>query len=406
MLSVIWCYMQSSYVSRKPGFAAPSNSSMTAISSAGALAANTPALPWRRANVRHTSNELYVDLVETLIVTLAPSGQPLSAFANGTIAFTSKISGVPDLLLTLSTPSGRQNISGVMELPVFHPCVRLARWRENPGELSFVPPDGRFVLAGYEVDLLPYQNGKLGNNSSSNLKLPVSVEVKTSLGLTGSDFEVRLFITKVSGQGNSSIGGASSRNGSRPGLRGNGGFGGSHSGNPASPILEDLVVTVPLPSDLRNLSDIRASRGDTTYSPGGRTLEWNIPAKEVVAGGATLRCTVAGPLTDEDEFDGNGFSLNGNYSYEETPYQTSPVKIIDTDESAEQKDSKKVAQNKILMPSSAMVSFSVKGWLASGIKVESLIIDTRKSRGLSEGIKPYKGVKYLTVSRSGIEARC
>jgi AP-3 complex subunit mu len=58
------------------------------------------------------------------------------------------------------------------------------------------------------------------------------------------------------------------------------------------------------------------------------------------------------------------------------------------------------------MPSSANVSFSVKGWLASGIKVESLIVDTRNSRGLGEGIKPYKGVKYLTVSRGGLEIRC
>jgi len=67
---------------------------------------------------------------------------------------------------------------------------------------------------------------------------------------------------------------------------------------------------------------------------------------------------------------------------------------------------RKVAQNKILMPSSAMVSFSVKGWLSSGIKVESLVIDTRKSRGIGEGMKPYKGVKYLTVSSGGVEIRC
>lgn len=379
---------------------------MSAISSTGSLAANTPALPWRRANVRHTSNELYVDLVETLSVTLAPSGRPLAAFANGTIAFTSKISGVPDLLLNLSTPSGRQNINSVMELPVFHPCVRLARWREKPGELSFIPPDGRFVLAGYEVDLLPFQSGKIGTTSSSNLKLPVNVEVKTCLGPTGSDFEVRLFITKVSGQGNSSISGSSSRSSSLPGGRSGAAFGGSHAGTSSTPALEDLVVTVPLPSDVRNLSEIRASRGDTTYNPGERSLEWNIPAKEAVAGGATLRCTVVGPLSEDDDFDANGFKLDGSYNYEEEAYQSHPVIAPKTETTEEQRDLKKVAQNKILMPSSTMVSFSVKGWLASGIKVESLVVDTRKSRGLGEGVKPYKGVKYLTVSRGGVEIRC
>lgn len=368
--------------------------------------------------MRHTSNELYVDLVETLTVTLAPSGRPLAAFANGTIAFTSKISGVPDLLLNLSTPSGRQNVSSVMELPVFHPCVRLARWREKPGELSFVPPDGRFVLAGYEVDLLPSTGGKSGTTNASHLKLPVNIEVKTSLGPTGSDFEVRLFIVKVSGQGNSSISsGSNSRSNShaaghlsRAASQFSGGLSGNlggNSGNSTSPIIEDLVVTVPLPADVRNLSEIKASRGDTTYNPGESNLEWNIPARDAIAGGATLRCTVVGPLSTEEEFDGTNFRLDGEYDYDAETYQSAPEKAkVENNSSNEIKDARKVAQNKILMPSSAAVSFSVKGWLASGIKVESLTIDTRKSRGLGEGVKPYKGVKYLTVSKGGIEVRC
>ena len=115
-----------------------------------------PAIPWRRQGVKHTSNELYVDIIENLSVTLAVSGRPLAALVSGSIAFTAKVSGVPDLLLTLSAPGGSLGISRILDLPVFHPCVRLARWREKPGELSFVPPDGRFVLAGYEVDLLPF----------------------------------------------------------------------------------------------------------------------------------------------------------------------------------------------------------------------------------------------------------
>ncbi|KAH7419906.1 Adaptor complexes medium subunit family-domain-containing protein [Cadophora sp. MPI-SDFR-AT-0126] len=393
----------------KPGYPASSSSNMSAISSTGALAANTPSLPWRRANVRHTSNELYVDLVETLTVTLAPSGRPLAAFANGTIAFTSKISGVPDLLLNLSTPSGKQNLKSVMELPVFHPCVRLARWREKPGELSFIPPDGRFVLAGYEVNLLPFQDGQSDTTTSSNVKLPVSIEIKTCLGPQGSDFEVRLFITKVSGQGNSAMSGTASRSSSRVGGRSTGGFVaglGSQAGTSSTPTLEDLIVTVPLPADVRNLSEIRASRGDTTYNPGEKNLEWHIPAKDTVAGGATLRCTVVGPLSNDDDFEGNGFRLEGSYDYEENAYQTSTVKASKPEVTDDQRDAKIVAQNKILMPSSATVSFSVKGWLASGIKVESLVIDTRKSRGIGDGVKPYKGVKYLTVSRGGVEIRC
>jgi hypothetical protein len=66
----------------------------------------------------------------------------------------------------------------------------------------------------------------------------------------------------------------------------------------------------------------------------------------------------------------------------------------------------KAQVNASLMPNSASVSFSVRGWLPSGIKVDSLNIDQRRSRGLGESVKPYKGVKYLCVSNRGVERRC
>ncbi len=402
----------------KPGFTSSnsgnSSTTMHGISSLGPSASNSPALPWRRANVRHTSNELYVDLVETLSVILAPSGRPIAAFANGTIAFTSKISGVPDLLLTLSSPSGRQNIESLIDLPVFHPCVRLARWRERPGELSFIPPDGRFVLAGYEVDLLPVTSGKL-MNSSASLNLPVNVEVKTSLGANGADFEVRVSLTKVSGPGNSStLSGSSLRPGGRLG-GGSSGFGNVSSNS--SPVLDDLTIIVPIPADVKNLSEIRASRGDTVYNPGDYMLEWSIPSKETGIGNATLRCTTVGASQDDVDGDGNGFSFDSSskgYDYNEnesdadSAYQilntsSRPVVLGDT---KVERDERLVEKNRILMPSSARVSFSVKGWLASGIRVESLMVDTKKSRGIGEGVKPYKGVKYLSVSNGGVEVRC
>ena len=363
--------------------------------------------------MRHTSNELYVDIVETLSVTLAPSSRPLAAFANGTIAFTSKISGVPDLVLNLSVPGGKHAMHRVMELPVFHPCVRLARWNEKPGELSFVPPDGKFVLAGYEVNLLP--STELSSRSIKNLNLPASIEVLTSLGPTGSEFEVRLLISSTFA-GLPSSSSATRRPGSGP--RGSGIFSpfyGPGSDNKA-PFLHDVVVTVPIPHGVRNITDLRASRGEAQFTPTDSLIEWRIPNKYVAtAGNATLRCTVVGPLSDDDDDDkrtSNGFrfdAASGEYDEKEDAYQSSspePVKETVTREQQDQKDLRKVQQNALLMPSSAAASFSVKGWLASGIKVEALNVDLRKSRGLGEGVKPVKGVRYLTISRKGVETRC
>jgi hypothetical protein len=362
---------------------------------------------------------MYADVVETVSVTLAPSGRPLAAFANGTIAFTSKVSGVPDILLTLAGPSGssKHNLGSLVELPVFHPCVRLSRWKEHPGELSFVPPDGRFILAGYEVDLLPFSNGKSGSLASNNLKLPVSLDVKTGLGPTGSDFEVRLSINRIFG----GIG-AGSAPGRGGGSSGAGrGFGGPHPGTPASPSLEDVVVKIPLPADVRNLSEVRPSKGDANYNPGDRSLSWHIPSKEIAAGTSHfgLRCTAVGPLAagsgeeDAATSDPMGFAFSSAeaYSYDE-PYQAGSKQQPKAQPPAgagadEEKDKRVIAQNKtMLMPTSASVSFAVKGWLASGIRVESITLDSRKSRGLGEAVKPYKGVKYLTVSKGGVEIRC
>ncbi|GKT60717.1 adaptor complexes medium subunit family protein [Colletotrichum tofieldiae] len=379
----------------KPGNFGTSFSNSSAPS---LIAQNTPALPWRRANVRHTSNEMYADIVETLTVTLAPSGRPLAAFANGTIAFTCKVSGMPDIVMTLTSPSGKHNLAGFMDLPVFHPCVRLARWKERPGELSFIPPDGRFILASYEVDLLPFTNGKSGSLSSNNLKLPVNIEMKTGLGPLGSDFEVRLHVNRVLGQ----VVHQQQASTDEAAV--------AEQDEVSEALIPDLVVTVPLPAEVRNLSELRPSKGDASFNPSERVLEWHVPTKEMSSGTSYfgLRCTVVGQLVDEDEdeLDPNGFGFGKAYGYDE-PYQSSPAQAKKTTEAAdEEKDAKKVAQNKMLMPSSASVSFSVKGWLPSGLKVESIMIDPRKSKGLGEGVKPYKGVKYLTVSKGGVETRC
>lgn len=436
---------------------------------------------------------------------MAPSGRLLSALVSGTIAFTAKLSGVPDLLLNLSTPGGQQGIARKIDLPVFHPCVRLARWRERPGELSFIPPDGRFILAGYEVDLLPIDSDLDEPPSHmEKLFLPAIVDIRKSLGPSGADFEVRLTLnTDFPGQPSSARLGAA-RNGSgtsTPSFLGNVGGGGSSA---TGPVLEEVVVSVPISKSVRHITDMQASRGDAQFSPGSGLLEWRVPTGReagTISGTATLRCSVAGyPLADEDldespDEDANANLLQGYYeaptSYHDqdsgigtktrsadptkrkkkkkkstkkssrsaaavtatipedtgngqtevstegpaklstpSPDPSKPRTPTPPSQSQSQSHSQSQPQpslpaffspsasarptprrtkaqlNASLMPNSASVSFSVRGWLASGIRVDSLNIDQRRSRGLGESVKPYKGVKYLCVSKRGVERRC
>jgi AP-3 complex subunit mu len=389
--------------------ASPFTQNGTPTSAAGS------AIPWRRANVRHTSNELYVDIVEKLSVIYAPSGRPLSAIANGTIAFTAKISGVPDLLLTLTAPGGKTGVVQAMDLPCFHPCVRLARWREQPGELSFVPPDGRFVLAGYECNLLPEMftsSSTTGKIPNPDLNLPVSVEIRQSLSANGDEFQARLILNPKAASG-SSTGSASIPvlGGSRIGPLGNvsSTFNTVNGSAPTGPTVEDVMVTIPIPHAVRTINELRASKGEASYLATEGIIEWRVSNKEIMtlgSTGATLKCTVVGAVEHADDgVVAQSLSLRTDtFDYDDkvpTATQSQPQS-----DSSASRDVRKVQQNLALMPRSASLSFSVRGWLASGIKVESLLVQAKTSKGLSAAAAtPYKGVKYHTISRRGVEIR-
>lgn len=98
---------------------------------------------WRRQNVTYASNEVYVDIVESIDCICDGNGNMVSGGINGDILVNSKLSGLPDVLLTMRNPSIMQNLS-------FHPCVRLHRF-ERDRALSFTPPDGEFTLASYWI---------------------------------------------------------------------------------------------------------------------------------------------------------------------------------------------------------------------------------------------------------------
>jgi hypothetical protein len=420
-----------------PGFG-PQPGPLAGLSSLSqpALSSQGSAIPWRRSNVRHTSNELKVDIVESVNVILAPSGRPMCAFANGSIAFTSQVSGVPDLLLTLSTGSkgagmgtrGDQ-LRNVMERVVFHPCVRLNKW-SSEGIMSFVPPDGRFVLCGYEVDLLGPENNFSTTTSArstmASLNMPATIELTTSLGPKGADFEVRATpATSISASRPATSAAASLQSNLNP--RPNPLRSGSSGidSKPSATALEFLTIHIPIPPSVRNIADLRPTRGEAHWNPADSSVEWRIPPKDFSAAGAVLRCTLQGPLVDDDEDDADGHNNNNDddsgiingmtattttttYDYDDNAPTTSTTKRRGqtSSSSTERMDAHRRERHRDLMPTSATVSFSLKGALASGIRVESLLVDAKKSRELGAQVKPYKGVKYLTVSRRGVEVRC
>ena len=93
----------------------------------------------------HSSNECYMEVVDKINCVMSPAGRMISGSISGSISVISRLSGIPELLVSLKDSSlfETENIS-------FHPCVRLPRW-DKERKLSFIPPDGQFILADYTI---------------------------------------------------------------------------------------------------------------------------------------------------------------------------------------------------------------------------------------------------------------
>ena len=97
-------------------------------------------------------------------------GNVVSSVVWGRIIVNSRLSGNPDLLLSLSRPELLSN-------PAFHPCIRHGRW-ERDHLLSFVPPDGRFRLLDYQA-------------SSSKSQLPFHLTPSLTIEESGGEYSCR-----------------------------------------------------------------------------------------------------------------------------------------------------------------------------------------------------------------------
>ncbi|KAK6339235.1 hypothetical protein TWF718_008657 [Orbilia javanica] len=378
-------------------------------------------IPWRRANVKHTSNEMYLDLLETLYCTIAPSGRPISARVSGTMLFTAKISGIPDMLLLLRTPTPRGGGGVTLEAPVFHPCVRLSKWNSQPGHLSFVPPDGKFVLASYEVNMLPDFSPSI--SSPQPFHLPLSVTTKTLQGPNSTEFEVKVTIPHSSPYASSSNSSSSQNSGSSAFARIAAQSAGSSlpsqflqgpsssAGSSNNPVMEDVAVHIPLPPQVRTLINTRASKGDFIHDTEKNQIRWRLPNAAIIPGAAyTFKAEVVVKSTyeDEDEDQTSGAKLSNYDNNYDAGTPKSAVNSGTTTPGKEKEKEKKSppsAQVIASMPRSVLLDFTIRGALLSGLKVDSLNIVGGK--GLPESVKPYKGVKYISRAGEGsVEVRC
>ncbi|KAG1820564.1 clathrin adaptor mu subunit [Suillus subaureus] len=166
-----------SLISKLLASVSPATPGASSFGSNGAGGAFTSPIPWRKAGVRHNHNEILFDIVEDMRGIVGKNGATLVSNVFGKIESNAKLSGTPDLTLTFANPN-------VMMECAFHPCVRLQKWtRDNA--LSFVPPEGRFILADYQYR--PPQGALI-----SNVPMPLSLKANMDMGEFGGTFALTL----------------------------------------------------------------------------------------------------------------------------------------------------------------------------------------------------------------------
>eukprot|EP00937_MAST-01D_sp_MAST-1D-sp2_P007008 g7008.t1 len=184
-------------------------------------------MPWRKAGVRYTQNEIYFDIEEVCDAIIESDGQMVACEVSGRITCNSRLSGVPDLTLVFTDPSVLDDCS-------FHPCVRYSRY-ERDRVVSFVPPDGVFELMKYRVQV-------------PKIVLPLYVEPRLNY------HQDRGTVSVMVGEQ------------SMPTLT---------CAQKGGPSVEDVVITIPFAKGVRTV-DIEANVGKHLWDQGARAATWSL----------------------------------------------------------------------------------------------------------------------------------
>lgn len=367
----------------------------------------------------------------------------------GDIYISSHLSGVPEVVLALNTGSHS------MQYPAFHPCVRYEKFENFHPEntpstknsislsnatagktatFSFIPPDGKFLLASYALDGVP-----LGL---------VQADLRTGLGPKRDEFEVRVW-TLMSRE---------------------------------TKYIENLALTIASPGDrVRTIKTLRVTTGDFSASSGAFG-EWRFGVKTPLGWNATLRGVLVKAEVEEDDDEEEEAAPPApvtttvasqlEYAVDEKLLGTSEFTAIDSggsstslakprtkksassllalgptedlldndnDSIAEEKKKKKKSkkkkskkdaesaarhhlekelsspspssslsfgaarnqhakkETKPIFPTHVTLSYKAIGQIPSGIKVQSLKI-TNARGSADSATKPFKGVRYITLT--------
>jgi len=188
---------------------------------------------WRRADVKYKKNEAFVDVIESVNLSMSAKGTVLHADVDGHIQMRAYLSGTPeckfglnDKLVIDKNDKGTADNAVELDDCRFHQCVRLNDFNATR-TISFIPPDGDFELMRYR--------------STSNVKLPIRIIPSvTEVGTTQVQYTITLktiFSNKLSAT--------------------------------------NIVLRIPTPLNATN-ADCKVANGKAKYVPEENVIVWKV----------------------------------------------------------------------------------------------------------------------------------
>jgi len=152
----------------------------------------TGAIDWRREGIRYRSNEVYIDVQETVSLLMSASGDVLRTDIHGKVMMKALLSGMPECKFGLNdklimekeggaaaAAVANQKTTGVeIDDCTFHRCVRLGKF-DTERTITFIPPDGEFELMRYRINA-PAQPFRLLPNINEEGKTRLTVNLKVT----------------------------------------------------------------------------------------------------------------------------------------------------------------------------------------------------------------------------------
>ncbi|KAG1890862.1 Mu homology domain-containing protein [Suillus subluteus] len=201
----------------------------------------TGATSWRRGDVKYKKNEAFVDVVETVNLSMSAKGTVLRADVDGHIQMRAYLSGTPECKFGLNDKLviDKNSQGGASD------AVELDDCRFHHRTISFIPPDGEFELMRYR--------------STSNVKLPLRViPTVNEIGTTQVSYNIAVkanFGTKLSAT--------------------------------------NVVLRIPTPLNTTGV-DCKVANGKAKYVPAENVVVWKIPR---IQGGQECTFSATASLT-------------------------------------------------------------------------------------------------------------